>query len=675
MEPVPGRDTQCQLVTVSDRSFCCADGAGDVMGSGPQGFFHHDTRYASQLVLEVDGRQPESVSVTQPTADSITVVYRDPAATDGVSITRRRIQGTHLEERLRVENHSSARWKGTLGLVVGSDFAHVLDVRLGDRQTGRHVDATPTGDGVMFVSSGRVHRAAVFAAQPVGNFVDGRLHWSVDVPRGSVWEVVVTVVPHVDHGPVGRTRPRPHASRPRLSTSREPLQGIWDRAVEDLDMLTIDVDGRWCFAAGVPWFVTLFGRDAAITALETLPLDLERSLSTAEALASLQGVSSVPARSEEPGKILHELREGDRALDEGRCYYGSVDATPLFCVLVGALYQWGADPDRLRSLLPAVRNAVGWLDHRRAVGEGLVTYGAEGARLANEGWKDSVGSIVDGRGEALPPPIALVEAQGYAVAAYEAAALLESALGESSTVGRLAASASELRDRLETEFWLPRLGTYAMAVNGAGQVADVVSTNPGHLLWLGVTPAHRVRTMADTLVGPELWTGFGLRCLGRSNPAFDPWSYHRGSVWPHDSAIVAAGLARYGLHDGAARLIDSLLSAASYFGYRLPEVFAGEPGADGAPSALEVSSSPQAWSAGVAPLLVATLLGLKPDVPAATVNVDPFLGAEHRLTLEAVRMGSTTLSVEVADGEVLRLEAPGLAPRRDASHTQGESDL
>ncbi len=465
---------------------------------------------------------------------------------------------------------------------------------------------------------------------------------------------------HNEHGLMTATTPL--ADPPRLRSSADALEHLWTQSVADLAALEFSLDGRRAYAAGIPWFVALFGRDSIITAIQTMMLGHGASLETAELLAAYQGPETNPATSEEPGKILHEARFGEHSLEVagGSRYYGTVDATPLFCILLGELRNWGRDRERLEKLLPALRAAVGWIEHRLEVGDGLLTYEGDATRLANQGWKDSSESMVDGAGQLLDPPIAVVEVQGYAVAALRAAGRLEAELGVASREVAHLAMADELQQRIDDRFWLDDLGTFAMAIGGDERVADTLSSNPGHLLWAEAVSAERASTLAGTLLGEELWTGWGIRTLSSQNPAFNPISYHRGSVWPHDTMFSIAGLLNYGHTGEAFTLIGGLLAAASHFSYQFPELFSGFGRDDVSyPVSYPTSSAPQAWAAAVPIYLAQVLLGLRPRISdPGVVVVSPRLPEGLELTVEAVPVGDGRLSVRAERGVVQLLEVP-----------------
>jgi glycogen debranching enzyme len=446
-----------------------------------------------------------------------------------------------------------------------------------------------------------------------------------------------------------------------LRSSADALEHLWAHSLTDLAALEIEMDGHRAFAAGIPWFVALFGRDSMITSIEAMLLDREAALGTAQLLANLQGTETTPSISEEPGKILHEVRLGERSLPHDRMslYYGSVDTTPLWCMLVEKLYRWGADLVRLRALLPNLRAAVDWIRCGLETGDGFLTYRGDVTRLTNQGWKDSGDSMVDGRGRQLEQPIAVVEAQGYAVAALRSAARLEIELGEPERATLLRVEADELQQRIEDRFWRDDLGTFAMAIGKDGWVADTVSSNPGHLLWAEAVSPNKAAAVATSLISDGMWSGWGIRTLTRDHPSYNPVSYHRGSVWPHDTMLAIAGLLSYGHVDEALTLAGGLLAASPHFSYGLPELFSGISHDEVRhPVGYPTSSSPQAWAAAVPIYLTELLVGIRPDLPAGRVEVAPILPDGIELELAGLRLGDGVLSIRVEGHRAQFLEVP-----------------
>lgn len=415
------------------------------------------------------------------------------------------------------------------------------------------------------------------------------------------------------------------AGRLQLETDSVMLRRIYTRAVDDLATLRSKLGDRTYVAAGIPWFATLFGRDSLVTGFQTLPADPDIAADTLRLLAGLQATVDDDWRDAEPGKILHELRAGELARI-GRIphtpYYGSVDATPLFVLLVARHAAWTGDPGVFLELRGAVERALGWIEAK--LDGGWLDYAsAVGVGLANQGWKDSGDAIVNADGSLGAPPIAVVEAQGYAAAALAEVAEVFARVGDVARAEGLRARGEAVRARIEREFWMPERGTYALALQAGGRPCAVVASNAGHLLWCGVPSPERARRVAATLLDPAMFSGWGVRTLGTSEPRYNPVGYHLGTVWPHDNSILAAGLRRYGLDRAALRIVEGIFEAALHFdGERLPELFSGHDRADfEIPIRYPVACHPQAWGAGAAIALAMTTLGLQGEGFARRLRV------------------------------------------------------
>ncbi len=405
-----------------------------------------------------------------------------------------------------------------------------------------------------------------------------------------------------------------------VRSSSQILTRVMDRSMRDLGILRSTLDGgAGYFAAGVPWFVALFGRDSIITALQTLAYDSSIAEQTIRLLARYQGTKVNGYREEEPGKILHELRVGEMArLGEipHTPYYGTVDATPLWLILVGKHSTWTGETRLFVQLRPQIDAALNWIEQYGDVDrDGYVEYSCKIEKgLANQGWKDSGDGIVNADGSLAEPPIALVEVQGYVYEAKMEMAKLFRRCGEVERAAELERSAQTLREQFDRDFWLPR-GYYALALQDGNRPAEVLASNAGHALWSGIARPDRARATAEQLLTPEMFNGWGVRTLSSAALRYNPLGYHLGTVWPHDNSLIAAGFKRYGLDSEALQIVEGMLQAATEFeGHRLPELFGGFARDDyGMPVSYPVACQPQAWSAGAVPYLLTTGLGLEPD--------------------------------------------------------------
>lgn len=665
--------TTRHVTTVSGNGFTYANEEGNFAGDGIAGFFVDDVRLVARAELRVNGQLPELVDAL--TIDDTRAIFclrlpvpsLRPGDDGGIIILRRRHQNLELHDSLRVENHTGGRTTVVIEVDVDSDLVPMTDLILG-HETGGILATEPVASGLAFSRTEESRRWRCEATLTDAE-VDGRtLRTRLDMQAAEVRTLDLRFRPssyelpgQPIHDEVDDT-----GNGPSIRSSADAMGHLWGQARSDLRHLRIWQDGLPVIAAGMPRYMTLFGRDSILTAIEGLLINRQAALGTAELLARLQGSAADPARAEEPGRILHEVRRAGRESSASgfTCYYESIDATPLFCILVRELLAWGTALDRLAPLLPAVRRAIGWIEDRLAR-DGWLVYEPGAGRLPNQGWKDTADTIVDRRGQAVTPPIAVVEAQAYAVAAFRAAADLQVALDTGPQerrlheAGRLRAAAEDLASRIEDQFWLPADGRFAMALGRGGQIADAESSNPGHLLWARAVSRKSATAIARSLLGDGLWSGWGIRTLSAANPAYDPISYHRGGVWPHDTMLALAGLLAYGLDREALTLAEGLLAASAHFQFQLPELFAGFSRQDSpAPMRYPAGSVPQAWAAAVPIYLVQQLLGLRPELHEHRVTLSPRLPADVEIELRDVQLGAGSLSVHARGCSVLDVHAP-----------------
>ena len=450
------------------------------------------------------------------------------------------------------------------------------------------------------------------------------------------------------------------------------LNTVVERALGDLEMLISSIDGQEFFAAGIPWFATLFGRDSIVTALQTLAWEPAIAQHTARLLASYQGDRVDEWRDEQPGKILHSLRVGEMArLGEipHTPYYGSVDATPLFLILIGRHAAWTGDLELFRSLHDNVELALRWMStYADQNHDGYIEYASTSDRgLINQGWKDSGDAIVDRDGHLAKPPIALVEVQGYAYEALMLTADLYERTGNEDRAKELRADAAELRKRFNRDFWMKHEKFYALALEKGDSQLGVISSNPGHALWTGIADDDKASEVVARLMQPDMFNGWGIRTLSQDARSYNPVGYHLGTVWPHDNAMIAAGFRRYGHDAEAHRVLSGLVEAAMHFtGYRLPELFAGFAREEyDLPVHYPVACHPQAWAAGSIPYLIESMLGLSPEAFDKRLRVvrpllphfvnhmelrDLAVGEAH-VSLRFERTSENTTAVTVLDGD------------------------
>ena len=629
------------------RMFAVFDRYGDIepLGMGEQGIFYQGTRHLSELVVSLWGARPLLLSSTIQadnfvfTADlaNVDVSQGDEVIVprDTLHVVRSKFlwQGACYEE-FKIVNYGLAPLVIPLRLAIGADFADIFEVRgMRREQRGRRLDDQITKNQVVWSYEGldgeirqtRIH------CDPAPEKISG-----TEIRFESFLRPKETAVFHATMAASGDPADRNHSvgyssalaaadtemraaseNLCLISSSNNRFNDWIKRSVADVEMMTLGNPEVGYPYAGVPWFSTVFGRDGIITALEMLWMSPWIAKGVLKFLASTQSRELNPDIEAEPGKILHEIRKGEMAaLGEvpfGR-YYGTVDATPLFVLLADAYFQRTADRKTIEDLWPNIRLALEWIDrYGDADGDGFVEYAAHSNKgLVQQGWKDSRDSVFHADGKLAEPPIALCEVQGYVYAAKLAAARLSAVLGHAEESPRLESEADDLRARFEESFWCPELATYALALDGKKQPCRVRASNAGHCLYTRLATQERARLVGQTLLGPDFFTGWGVRTLGSAEVRYNPISYHNGSIWPHDNAIVAAGLAKYGFKDLAGRILLGMLDVSNVVDlHRMPELFCGVERRKGeSPTLYPVACAPQSWAAAAVFMLVEACLGM-----------------------------------------------------------------
>ena len=670
-------------------TFCIVDERGDI-DVPPAGLFAHDTRFLSRLVLLVNGARPALLTGRRGDPHAASYVSSNPLAgglrRDELAIVRRRRISVGIEEQLVVRNLRGRAVELELELELEADFADIFAVKANDfsleAPSDRElpgpapVEYAPDGLGLRFADSSSDLVTLVTCSRP-GTRTERGLSFRVALARRGEWELELRVAPGLDAAEAEtallqlpdqgrRVEESLHTWRntvPKLSTSVPLLLRSYDRASDDLAALRLRASGNGeLIAAGLPWFMTVFGRDTIIASLQTLLLGQDLARTALRELARLQATEDDPSIDAEPGKIVHELRSGKGASAFFARYYGTVDATPLFLVLLSEVWRWTHDDAFAEELREPARSALAWIDHwGDADGDGFVEYARRAPRgLDNQSWKDSHDSQLFHDGTQALGPIAAAEVQGYVYDAKQRIAeLARLAWGDEALADRLDVEAAELRGRFDEAFWCERPGgwTYALALDGEKRPVNSLTSNIGHLLWSGIVPEERVDALVEQLFGPSLWSGWGVRTMASDDAGYNPLAYHDGTVWPHDNSLIAWGLARYGRQHEALRIMWSLLEAASFFDFQLPEVFAGFSRADAPhPIVYPTASKPQAWAAGTIVLLVQLLVGLEPHtaesrlVSTAAGRLPEWLDT---LRLESIPAFGTTWTATVEDGVVL----------------------
>jgi glycogen debranching enzyme len=646
-----------KTVSILDgNTFVVTDERGDVIGSPdfPTGLFSFDTRFLSTWILTVDGERLNVLSRDDLhffETRFFLVPGRPTHYVDAkVSVIREQSIGATFVERLTVFNHDVAPANINLRVEMDSDFADLFEIKDVRRKHGTKT-VHRTDDALRYTyQREKFRRDTVVSSTVRARIDDGGLTFDICLqPRGK-WETELRIEPIINGGDSDspsvwgayRRRARPKLRQelehwidrsPQLLTDSEPLKTAYERSLVDLAAMryaSLTATGP-IPTAGLPWFMTLFGRDSIFISLQTMPFLPRLTPPVLRLLGSLQGGSLDDLREEEPGKILHEFRYGESAAFEEQPhtpYYGSADATPLFVVLLDEYERWSGDADLVRGLERQARAALHWIDeYGDLLGNGYISYWRRNTRngLENQCWKDSWDAISyrDGRLSALPR--ATCELQGYAYdAKIRGARLAREFWNDPAYADRLEREAADLKHRFNRDFWVADGEYYALAIDPDGTPVDALSSNIGHLLWSGIVEPARARKVADHLLGPDMFTGWGVRTLAETEARYNPVGYHVGTVWPFDNSIIAWGLQRYGFAAEAARIAEGMIDASEYFDGRLPEAFAGyRRETTGYPVEYPTACSPQGWSAGAVLLLLRTMLGLTPYPDH--LGVDPHL--------------------------------------------------
>jgi glycogen debranching enzyme len=642
-----GAADPAKLVLKHDEAFLVANRHGDLpsLAGSELGFYVDGTRFLRQLELRVQGQRPIvlNAGVSEDALQAaIDLTNPDVALTPdlllpgrSLRIARRlTVQGSQLYQRLLIEAFHPDALDLSLGLRFAADFVDVFEVRGHPRERrGELLPAvvSPTTVRLAYRGLDKVIRTTTLTFSPAPDRLDetgAEYRLTLAPGAGADLTLVATATtepdvpaPALDYAEALRRR---HDVTARLDgaevRSNHELFDLWvARSRRDLKLLLTETPDGVVPYAGIPWYVAPFGRDALITALQVLPFEPAIAAGTLRFLARHVGRVDDAFTDQEPGKIMHELRRGEMAA----CreipfipYYGTVDAPPLFVLLLAEYCKWTADVDFVRALWPTAEAVLDWMRQAADAHGGYLAYATASPRgLVNQGWKDSHDAIMHASGELARPPIALAEAQGYQYAALLAAAEVAEAIGRPARAPELRARAGRLRERFESDFWLPDEAYYALALDRDGRPCRVIASNAGHLLWTRLVSDSRAAIVARRLMADDMYTGWGVRTLARGERLYNPMSYHNGSVWPHDTAIAAAGMRRYGLAEPFLTLTTGLFQAVLQFeNVRMPELFCGFPRADGyGPTHYPVACAPQAWAAGVVFMLISSMLGLTPS--------------------------------------------------------------
>lgn len=673
------------LTLIDGKTFLSTTLAGDIMppGAPDVGLFFDDTRFLSRLELRVGGYRTVvlSSSTEQTLASQIELTTGQSTLRDNfdipentVHIRREQLLASDtFYDHISFENFNFHDVMLVIELAYEADFMDVFQVRgVARHHLGHYYKPVIHRDTMVFHYRGLdgVSRETAIRFSQEPDHIDGTTaRWQLNLPPFKRFQLQFTVVPQVegkrsragraDFGQQLRMRREAFAEWESRSAHFTSSNGIFDQLVGtskgDFHALQIPEGNEHVIAAGIPWFATMFGRDSIIAAFQSLLLSPQLAGETLRVLARFQGKERDDWRDEEPGKMPHELRDGEmtRAHEVPFSpYYGSVDATPLWLILLSETFNWTADEQLVRDLLPNAYRALEWMEKYGDLdGDGFVEYQRRSSRgLANQGWKDSWDAIMHRDGELAKAPIALCEVQGYVYEAkYRMSSLLRT-FGDTKTADRLKREASEMAKRFERAFWMPSRGFYALALDHEKRQVQVISSNPGQLLFTRILGQERARTITQRFMRPDMFSGWGWRTMSSEEKVFNPLSYHRGSVWPHDNSIIAHGMALYEFRDAANQVVHSLFQAALNFrDYRLPELFCGiERREFDEPVQYPVSCSPQAWASGAVFLFLTSVLGIRPSAQRKELNIvtptlPPFL--DH-LNISNLRVGGSRVELD-----------------------------
>ena len=651
------RAEESPQVVKSDDTFALFNRFGDIQtwGTGEQGLYHEDTRFLSHLSLGINGVRPMFLGATVKEGNNLLIVelMNPDLMVDGrvvvpkgeVHIFRAKLLWDGAcHEHIRLSHHGLEPIRLEVSMRFEADFVDLFEVRGSVREKrGERMAPEAHRDELVFQYRGldnRQRTSRIRLSPEPTMWSNSEARYEIDLQPHQDVHLYCTVCCHIEGHPRAappdydtayhcnsKAREKMQSTQCRIETSN-PLMDLWlDRSSSDLAMLTSDLPTGPYPYAGVPWYSTTFGRDGLITAREYLWVDPSLARGVLACLAATQATMEEPERDAEPGKILHEARKCEMAhtgeVPFGR-YYGTVDATPLFVALAGAYYRRTGDLDFIRSLWPNVLAALNWIDrYGDSDGDGFVEYARRSKQgLVQQGWKDSHDSIFHADGRMADAPIALCEVQAYVFEAKQMAAHLAAALDESALASKLLEEAMTLKKKFQAQFWCEEIGCYAVALDGQKKPCRVATSNAGHALWTGIASREHAARMAETLIGHKFFTGWGIRTVATGQARYNPMSYHNGSIWPHDNALIAAGLAHYGHTEASMRILSGLFDASLHFNqHRLPELFCGFPRREGeGPTLYPVACSPQAWAAAAVFAMLQSCLGLEIDATGAAIS-------------------------------------------------------
>jgi len=675
---------------------------GEVEAIEQHGFFVSDTRLLSTYRLHLAHRPWLLVSSAPLGHYAAEFIFVNPDFEAPEGRVRRGTLGFRLQRTLRGGVHDDLEVTNyglrpvTFPLVIEADcdFADLFEIRGLEMPRRRTIQVRSAAGEIRWLYQrahyrrGLILRVARSDVPP--DVATPRIIFELTLPPRTPWRACLHFIPllgdRVLEAPedcggalldeLEERRRQWYGAFAACETPHADLAQTYRQAVEDLTVLRLtaaDSAVEHCVvAAGIPWFATLFGRDSLIISLQTLPVSGQFAPAVLRELGALQATEVDDWRDAQPGKILHEVRHGELAEFQEiphTPYYGTADATLLYVITLHETYRWLGDRDLVDHLLPVAERALTWMDKYGDLdGDGFQEYRRRSPRgITHQGWKDSGDSVVDAQGYDVPPPVALVELQGYAYDAKRRMAELYQEVGRPEDAARLRQEASVLRARFRQAFWWPEEGTYYFALDGSKRPVRSVVSNAGHALWSGIATAEEARGVAARLMADDMFSGWGVRTLSSDHPAFNPFGYQVGAVWPHDNSLIALGFKRYGFVGEALRVAEGILEAAAHFhSYRLPELFAGlQRGPRSFPVQYLEANVPQGWAAGSVFALLRMMLGLRADAPRGRLLVHPTLPEWlPRLRLKGLTVGRAVVDLEAfREGERTRWEATVRAGR------------
>jgi len=646
------------LTLIDGKTFSATNVAGDIYPpeSPDVGFFHDDTRFLSHLELRIGGHRSVVLSSStertfssqiELTTGNITLRDSFDLPENTVHIRREQLLSSEIFfDRLTFENFNLVHVDFLLEMCFDADFVDVFQVRGVARQKhGQYFAPIVKPDSMTFVYRGLDHvtRKTHIRLSPAPNEIHERTAmWQLRLQSLKRLQIEIQITPYVEGRPSRaqnfdlETQLRQRRTNfshwqsesTQFVSSNQILTDLLGTSIGDFHALQIPDGKERIIAAGIPWFATMFGRDSIIAAYQSLSINPQLAVDTLRVLARYQGKEENDWLDEQPGKILHEYRNGEMTRDGEMPfgpYYGSVDATPLFLILLSETFNWTADDQLVEELLPNAYAALEWIDNYGDLdGDGFIEYKRRSPKgLINQGWKDSWDANMHRDGTVAQPPIALCEVQGYVYDAKFRMSSLLRGFGDVKTADRLKRDAAELARRFDKAFWVPSRGFYAMALDADKKPLEVIASNPGQLLFTHIVNRERARTITTRMMRDDMFNGWGWRTMSNDERVFNPLSYHRGSVWPHDNSLIAHGMALNEMRDAALRVLTSLYQAAVTFrDYRLPELFCGVQRLENdTPVHYPVSCSPQAWASGAIFLILTSVLGIRPSAPRKELNI------------------------------------------------------